>query len=166
MKHDNNRYDLFIMHPFHLWRKDLIRDGIPLRFSSLRDVKEMLLSSKLTLELTHGKKSPMLKIPREAPWVIPLKLMAICKWRDEASITKCIWFQDNLQYCCDMFWPAKQFPVSLQQKPVQHTQSPPPPLLSSSGCQSPAETTYDWTRLCKSLPEQQLPWNWSQLTWN
>jgi hypothetical protein len=37
------------------------------------------IHSELTLALTHGKKSPMLKIPREAPCVMPLRLMDICK---------------------------------------------------------------------------------------
>jgi hypothetical protein len=54
----------------------------------LRDIVNL----QLTLELTHGKKSPMLKIPREAPCVIPLKLMDICKEREKALVTKCIWF--------------------------------------------------------------------------
>lgn len=99
-------------------------------------------SLELTLELTHGKKSPMLKIPREAPWVIPLKLMDICKWRDKASITKCLWFQDSLQYCCEMSSPAKHLPVSPQQKQVQHTETPPPQQQSSTECQSVVETAY------------------------
>lgn len=55
----------------------------------LRDI----VNVELTLELTHGKKSPMLKIPREAPCVIPLKLMDICKESEKALVTKGILFQ-------------------------------------------------------------------------
>lgn len=57
----------------------------------LRDIVNL----ELTLELTHGKKSPMLKIPREAPCVMPLKLMDICKEREKALVTKCIGSEDT-----------------------------------------------------------------------